>query len=430
MSTTQKYFTYKVFKKASYLWNDTLVWDSTKWDGEKNDLLVGVWRNDVINDPQYRTLINGSDGEMVIRLARPYDDFGEGIDVVLNNTVEVWCYDKESPNGQLMYRGFISGYIPTLQDESEYVDVRIKGFGITLANSILKDVSGNTTITYTSQDPSTIFKDILDKFIDNENGKLGYTVASVENTATTVSYTFNTNTYREALDKCIELSPSGWYWRIEPSGILSFKPKSTSVTHQFNSKKDIKSLSPEKNIEDFYNEVYFIGGDTGSGDNLYVRKRNVVSQDNYGIKILKFTDNRVTSQATAETIIDRILDEKSTPARRTVVEVVDSNGTGDNGYDLESLKVGETVIVGELTAKIPTPNNWNQFVWDSDVWDNIIQADSSEIMQITSISYSPDLVSIEATTRIPEISQRVEQVDKKLEGSVFVNNPATPTLIN
>ena len=425
----KKTYIYKVFTSSDTKW-DEFSWDAEVWDGTAGDEVAAIWKKEVISDPTFRTTINGSDGEMVVTLARPFDNFGENEDVKLDNTVEVVCYDREAPEGTVVFRGYIIGYIPVIENENEFVEVRVRGFGSRLSDRILRDSDGNTTITYTDVDPSTIFKDIIDKFIMNEDGELGYDLTDVDSAGVTVSYTFNTNTYREALDTVIALSPAGYYFRVEPNGKVAYKAKSNEVIHSFNVKKEVRVLRPEKNIEDFFNEVYFIGGDTGGGENLFRRSVRATSIDQYGRKVRKIVDGRTTTAATADSIASRFLDEKDTVARRTQVTVVDSNGRigSTSGFDIESIKIGETIQVSQLTAAIPTPTRWDQFEWDSDVWNDVIQADPEDIMQITSIVYRPDEVEIEATTRIPEIAKRIEDVDRKFESTVLNSNPSAPTL--
>lgn len=423
MATTKKTFTYKVLAPDEPKWDDVL-WDFDKWSGSIKKI-VAIWRNEVISDPSFRNVINGGDGEMVLRLARPFENFGEGVDITLNNIVECYVSDKEV-SGELLYRGFISSFTPSLIDEAQVLIVKIRGFGTTLSRHLLKNQAGNTTVQYLSVDPSTIFKDAIERFID-DGGDLGYSVGEIENTATVVSYTFNTNTYREVLDKIIELSPAGWFWRINPNGTIDFKIKSSNVQHQLSTQKDVSMLEPEKNMEDVVNEVFFIGGDTGGGENLFLKTSDATSIDNYSKRILKIVDGRVTLQATAQTISDKILSEKSQPERRTIARIIDSNGTGDNGYDIESIKVGDTIQFSELTGAIPTPTLWDYDIWDTDVWDNTKVSDPRDIMQIVSLTYSPDFLEVEATTRLPEISKRIEDINRNFESTTFSNNPSSPT---
>jgi hypothetical protein len=48
-------------------------------------------------------------------------------------------------------------------------------------------------------------------------------------------------------------------------------------------------------------------------------------------------------------------------------------------------------------------------------------------MQITSLTYNPDYVEVEATTRLPEISKRIEDIKRNLDRNNYLLNPNAPT---
>lgn len=405
LSVSRKYFYYKVYTGT---------------------LLRAIWRNEVLSEPSYRQSINGAEGEMVIRLARDFASYGEGEDILLNNTVKVYAVDREAPSGTLLFNGFIFSYAPTIEGDSEYLEVVIRGQGSTLSDRILRDDSGNTTLTYNSYDPATILKDVINKFITLEAGQVGFTADSIELTGTTVSYTFNTNTYREAIDKIVELCPKGWYWTIDASGIIHLKAKPSTITHSFSVNKEVTYLKPERTLEDLTNEVYFVGADNGS-NNLFRKKANNQSVTAYGRKVDKVIDGRVTLSATATFIIDKILEEKSEPQRKTVIKIIDSNGSRDKGYNLESIKVGDVIQVYQITAGGLEPTVWDSFFWDVDVWDGSLSSALTDAMQIVSLEYNPDYVTIEATSRLPEVAKRIEDINRNLESTVFQYNPSAPS---
>jgi len=421
----KKNYIYKVYAKSTFEW-DSFKWDIGKWSTGLEKGLIAIWRNDVISEPTFQSTINSGDAEMVIRLARPFDNFGENLDVELNNKVECIIYDKEEPNGKTLFSGFIAGYMPTLEDDNQYLDVRVKGYTATL-NRIMKDNSGNTTITYTNQDPSNILKDVINKF-QNDLGEIGYSGTNIQLTNTQVTYTFNTVTYKEALDKIIEFSPFGWFYRIDSTNKIYFQEKPIIINHQISTKKDVLYLQPERNIDDFANEIYFIGGETG-GSNLFLFTKDTTSIDDYGKQAEKVFDAGVTNTQTATKIIQRRLQEKANPTRRTIVRIADSNGStySDIGYDIESIKVGENISISELTGAIPNPTLWDNFVWEQNLWDNVRSAELSDLMQIVRITYNPDFLELEATTRLPEINRRIEDINLKVESNNLVGNPTIPT---
>lgn len=386
--------------------------------------LTAVWTKEVISEPRFRTVINGGPGEMNIELARPFDDFNEDVDVKVNNRVDCYVVDREQNNGQLLYSGYISGYRPLVDGPKESVIVTVFGYVAQLSKMILRDSSGNTTLAYNSQDPSNILKDVINKA--NALGcRLGYSASSVSLTGTVVSYTFNTNTIKECLDKVIELCPVGWYWRVDPDGYVYLQPRSTSADNTFTLGLDVEKLETFRRIEDIVNRVLFVG----AGDPpLFLKFENTGSQSSYGLAEIIKVDQRVSDSSTAATISNRIIDNQKDPEIRSRFVIIDSNGpTANRGYDIESVKVGETLVVKNLRTGTRTSSLWDQATWDTDLWDQSISLAAVDVIQILSIDYTPDSITIEASSRLPEIAKRVEDINRNLVASQTAENPTAPS---
>lgn len=402
VARTHKYYYYKVYDDGIY--NTT-------------------WSTDVISEPSFRTTINGGPGELTVELARSFDEFGEDDDVKLNNKVECYCIDKENPNGTLIYSGYISAYAPKVDKEKETVIVTILGFVAQLQRMILRDSDGNTTVAYNSYDPANILKDVVDKY-RALGGSLNYSAESVRNTNTTVSYTFNTNTIKECLDKIIELCPVGWFWRIDATGIIYLQERNAFADHRFKLGYDVERLETFRRIEDVINRVLFIG----AGDPPLFRKyENTGSQDAYGIYEVKKVDQRVSLVDTAQLISERLILAQKDPEIRSRFTIVDSNGPSGKGYDIESVQVGETLLIKNLKAGVKTITLWDVAIWDVDVWDQTLTTSAADVIQILSVQYTPDSINIEASSRLPQIAKRVEDINRNLENSQTANNPVAPS---
>lgn len=387
-------------------------------------LFIKIWSDEIISLPKFKSLINAGSGELTIELTRKFDDFGEGVDVKLNNRVEVYIIDRDNPDGLLLFQGFISGYKPIVSHGEELVEVTIWGFNNELARMILRDTAGNTTIAYNSYDPSAIMKDVIDKY-RAIGGTLSYSSDSIDLTNTLASYTFNTNTIQECFDKIIELCPVGWYFRIEANGTVHLHPKKDTADHTFNLGLQVKSLGTFRRIEDIVNRVLFIGGGNPA---LFRKYENTGSQNSYGLHEIKKVDQRVTTIATAGIMSNRIIDSKKDPEIRSIFKIIDNNGDNDDeGYDIESIKVGQTLQVKNLKESVKTTTLWDIGVWDVDVWDQTITATAADILQIVSVQYKPDFAIVEASSRLPQISKRIEDISRNLEVTQAVNNPSAPS---
>jgi hypothetical protein len=236
------------------------------------------------------------------------------------------------------------------------------------------------------------------------------------------------NTLLEGIKKCVELAPENWYWYIDyGTNNVHFHLKNTEPDHTFALEKDIIDAKFEKRIEEVVNTVYFTGGDTGGGENLFKKYVNTESVEKYGIKSLKYSDQRVTVEATADNIANNILANRSEPELRVVLEILDSNNNQDMGYDIESIKVGDVVAVRNITTQVGL-STWDVGRWDEAYYDFNIFNLSSLQMQVQRIEYNIGKSTVYASTIAVDVNKRIEDINRNLEAIQTQNNPATPTL--
>jgi hypothetical protein len=409
LSSQKKRYLYKVYDSSG---NYIKTWDDVVFSGNR--------------EPVFSSSINFGCGELTVRLARSSNIFGEGEDIDYMNEVRVLCFDGDAPQGVVVFSGFISKYNPAFEGKKEYIDVTILGFAYEFQQRMYAN-GMTTTLTHSSVSPQAIFKDILDKF-QVIGGKADYDGSSTDNPGTTVSYTFNTSTVKEALDKVLELSPNGWYYRVDPAdNIVYYREKSSGADHTFIVGRDIISIFPEKSSEPIINEVWFTGGEVG-GTPLFRYSQASGSKTAYGTRARKINDDRVIDSDTADIMAASILDALSSPLVRTRVRIMDSNSRGQGqGYDIESIKVGQTAKILGYTKKGSTL--WDQAIWDSDSWDYDITNIAAVPQQIMRIQYTPNYVDIELSNRQPEISRRIEDIKRNMQNIQTKNNPSAATAV-
>lgn len=418
---TKKRFAYKIY-------NTTVNWDEAYWDLDHYDYNASQsWEGDVISEPTFRTTINSGAGECIVKLVRDFDSFGEDVDVILDRQVDIFVYDNEATNGQLLYRGFISGYAPILDNDKEYLEVTLVGYNAELSWKILQDSSGNTGLSYLSKDPSNIFRDIIDKYRE-QGGILTYDASSIQDTGTTVSYTFNLVTIKDALDKVLNLCPLKWYYYVDPNGKIYLKGPSGVIDHKLYVGKNITSMRPQKRSEDVRNEIYFVGGTPAGQDQLFRKYTRPASITSYGRRSDIIQDQRVTVNATADLISTRSLDYNESPIVRTELEVADNNGENQfKGYDIESIKVGQNITVNNLKSSARDITQWDIAEFDVDKWDYLTNFITADILQINSLTYSSNSIIIEAAARLPDVAKRIEDIERNLDSLALATIPVTPT---
>lgn len=386
-----------------------------------------VWGNEVVSEPSFRTSINSGPGELVVRLARRFDEFGEGDDLVLNRKIDVYVYDRDEPQGALLYQGFLSSYSPVLEGTKEYVEVVILGYSVEIGQRILKDGAGNTTLDYTSEDPSDIMKDVIDKYIA-DGGSLTYDATTIDDTSTTVSYRFANYTVKEALDKIIELTPYDWYWRIDPDGKIYLKQQSEDADHKIYIGKHVTYMKPERSIEDVRNVVYFVGGTPEGEAQLYRKYTRTASVSAWGTREIVLSDSRVTLTDTADTKAGRFLDAHESPDVRTVLRILDNNGQNSGiGYDIESIHPGDTISIENLKTSQKQTTLWGQAQWDNSNWDFEIDSISSDVLHVINVTYNPFLIEVEAARALPVVAKRIEDIDRNVNDLQTTDLPVAPT---
>ena len=375
---------------------------------------ITTWDKEVVSDFTISEELNSGGSTVNIELARVADDFGEGADVNYRNKVEIYAIDKEEPNGLLVFTGYINSFKADYKDDT--VSVTIYSYGAELSSTVMEDGSGNTTIAYNSYDPSDIIKEILDDYA----GEITYDGSSIDDTSTTVSYTFNTNTVKEGLDKALELAPEGWYYYIDQAtNLLHFHELATTPDHTFAIGRDIKDLSIEKNMSKVINTVYFSGGGSPV---LYKKYTIPASITTYGIRGYRYKDGRVTLTATADIIATRIL--QGSPEILVTLTVVDSN-LNQLGYDIESIKLGETVKIG--SSGIGPSSAYDTATYDTSPFDYDLSNLSSIVFQVTSRQYTGDALSLSLSTTPPDITKRIQDIYRNLKGIENENNPTAPS---
>lgn len=392
MVATRKEYLYKIFSVSG-----------------TTSTFLGTW-NDVIGFPRFEVNINAGLGEMTVDLARSWDAIGEGGDVKQGNLVKVYVADRDTghDDAKLLASGYISGYTPNVQaGQEEKCTVTVLGNSVRLNDALLTS-SGNTLVTFYSTDPTSILSTIMGLYNTTVSGAISF-ATNFDNTGTQVSYAFDMVTYKQALDKILELSPQRWYYTIDPNDTIQFHPRRWSADHTLVIGQHINSIQPFKNIEDVRNVVWVVG------DGIKSMYRNATSIILYGEKVYVLQDRRLSVQASLDIVGNSYLLAHASPETRTTLTVVDSNGDDSGrGYDIDSFQVGQMVSIVHPNVKFER-TLWDESRWDESKWDAPVESVLSTPMQIMRISYAGDNVTLELSTRAPEISKRLEDINRNLQ---------------
>lgn len=388
-----------------------------------------TWNTEVMSEPTFNQYINTGPSELKVQLAREFSNFGEGSDVLFDNKVDVYVHDRDTTaiSNKKIYSGYISAYEPKINGSKESISITLLPNSSRLGFDILTASGGITTqVNFDSVDPSDIAKKILDNFTTTASGIVDYTDSSIDNTNTTVSYDFNAINYRNALDKVLQLTPENWYWRVDADNTYYLKQKNEDPDHTLTIQKEIRDIEIFKNSERIVNVVLFTGGELSDGSTLYKEYRNTSSLNAYGRRVRQVQDGRVTKESTAETISEKIINDNGIPDVRVRVTVTDNNKDRTFGYDIESFDVGETVKIID-PSQTTIESLWDQVDWDDTFWDFAQQYIFSEPLQIVSLSYSPDQAILELSSRNPEVTKRIQDIDRNLNNYITKDIEGAPS---
>lgn len=306
-------------------------------------------------DPTFTLNLNSGLGPATFDLAIPFDQSNGLIEI--GNEIQVWVTDRDAPMGVKVYSGFINEYKPSATGTGESIEVVAYGYVARLGYSLLRS-SNVFSISYSADDPSDIFMDLIDKYragVLEERGN--YSGDSVDVVGTTVSTEFNAAHYKDALDVVQRLAGADYYWYWDADNLISFRQYPTTFTHLLTFGKEIVSLELNATASQMVNNILFWNGLESSDPNyIYELYRDATSEADYWHRMEVVVDGRYTVQSSAETEMTSRIDRLKDPVRSLVVRVRDNNYSTD-GYDIESIEPGHTIRVLNLGFDSPLPDN-------------------------------------------------------------------------
>lgn len=287
------------------------------------------------------------------------------------------------PNGRRVYSGYIAEYELTYGDQAG-VKVTVVPHA-TRQNHYIFMSGSNTTVPYSSADPVQMARDATDN-AQTQGSIITYTPASMPLSGTVSSYDFKLQTAKEVVDKSIELLPDGYYSFVDPGANLQYLlQKGTTADHTFYYGKHITELKIRRSGTNLVNKVYYMGGDPGSGVNLYKYYEDTTSQANYGPGLLRLSDSRVTLATSAQALSQRQINEFKDPKYRSTVTITDAV------YDIESVQLGDMVAF----------KNFGSFV-------------DALLLQVVQVNRSSHKVALDLDMLPPMGAKRLEEVKRNI----------------
>ncbi|WP_156666083.1 hypothetical protein [Rhodococcus sp. HS-D2] len=300
-----------------------------------------------------------------------------------------------APMGRRVFSGKIIDY-EAAYGETVGVTVTLESHGLGLATDDFVRSGNATTVIFPVQPIESILKDVL----DTNPGKMTWSNDSIDATGLSITQKFQLNTKLEAVKSLYNQSPDGWYWYGNVADNLVYlKEPATTPHHVFTKRKDIKVINPKQSIENLINVVHVIGGETSSGGpQLYKEYIDLTSVAQWGRKVHRITDRRITLEATAQRYAQKVMSLYSQPIYTTTLEV--SSGA----YDIETIQLGQMVGF----------RNFGNFI------DGLV-------LQIVSLSYTPRKVTVQLGGVLDSQQRIVADIQETLLNEQFEKIPTSPS---
>ena len=353
-----------------------------------------IWKNAKFE--RFTKTLNGGLGPCIIELGEKFDYTGS--DLALNNEVRIIINDKDTgESGRIIYSGYISRYVPWINGHREGITVTLLGYYTKLAQDILKEGT-TTTKDYANNatDVGEVFRWVMKRYrAETSNPKLLYDKTTIKNTQTTIEYKFEMLTYREAIDKLLELAPAHWFWYVDAQNNVHFRSKPSTTTHRFIFGRHFTKVRVERSMEKIKNAVLFFAHEWDGVNTLYKLYTDAGSVKDYGRRVLKVRDDRIETTTDADKMAQGFIAEHKDPDVKVIAEILDNNESASFGYDIESISPGDTCTFAGFNESL------------ADIF--------KENMLITEVDYELDKAIITIEPYKAGIVNRTEYISRRID---------------
>lgn len=366
---------------------------------------LDVWRDAPLLSG-FKETINSATTPLKVQLPRSFDNYDQpGVSgsrgtVAQGNLVQYYLLGGNLPNiGQLRFQGIIDSIDPQISESGEEsVTVTITPYSSALGDHGIATTqsfgTANTPATYV--DPITMFNYW---FITTDSGT-GLTYANPlsldpGNPATSgrvLQYTFQAQSLLSILNTLLLMLPANWFFRCNPDNTVTLNVPPVMAQHTFVVGQHVTNPQYSLDYTQLRNDIYI------SGNNPATINSRVTGSDItlFGQRLYTKNDNRIVDTNTAQIIAQGLLNLYDRPLVRTKFRVPDYRGGSYPyvGYDIETIKVGDSIQLIDPSSSARGSSLWGSAVWGTDKWGSTNGAIGA-VSQIVSLSYNWDSIDLE-----------------------------------
>lgn len=388
---------------------------------DPNMNFIDVWRDAPLL-AGFKETINAGTTPIQVELPRAFDNFdlvgsvGSRGTVGQGNIVQYWLFGPGLPStGLLRYQGIIDRFDVQIKESGEETLV----VTIVPFSSVLGDHGVTSAVTFGTFNQSSTYVDVLNMFsywfttTDSVTGHpytypLTYDAGNPSSSGVKAQYAFQAQNLLSIFQTVILMLPPNWFFRTNPGNTITVNASPTTPQHILNIGQNVTTPQYSQDWTQLKNVVYVTGATssptTPTNPNVTIPlvSATVKGSDiaTFGERIIFKNDSRIIDEFTAQQYALGLLNAADRSQYRTKIRVPDYRGDfyPSVGYDIESLKVGDTIQLLDVT-KAPSQSAaqaiWDVANWDQANWDQALQAALSPVVQITSIDYNFFYVDLE-----------------------------------
>jgi len=365
--------------------------------------------------PSFSMDLMGGVGALSLQLARTRVDFCSCTDLIMGNELRI----IEKNGGVQVYSGYINR-ASTGQDTAgkEYVRIECLGYVSEFQRRLVEDVDGDTGLQANSSDPADMMTDIIGLY----DGKI--TAGTITATGVVADCVWNGSTVMDAINSIMDRLPNTWFWFVDGNNHLNLKNTGTTPAHILTVGREIGQIDLVVSMDSIINDVRVAGGTPDGAEQVFGRYQNASSQSVFGKSQKIVSDGRVFDPVSLAYI--GASNMNPSPVGEAVFEVFD-NGENAKGYDIESIQLGDVVLVKD-PAQSASMALWDDANWDEAYFDTHPNDILGMPLVITRIEYAGDRVRVTASDTITKRGRDLETVKRNLDAFQNQSNPIGTTV--
>ncbi len=307
--------------------------------------------------------------------------------------VRIYWFNTLTKAFVLWYQGLIGNKIPSIQGNTEDIQISGHGYQVQLSNIYINNV------TYNSQEASVIVKSILDTYVTPYTD-ISYSASDIEAT----SFTFDTINFNTDVQSALQTIADTVGTRehgVDRNRKYIFKARSSSVGFRYIVGKNITNYSENQDFMQIVNQIIVQGAQTGG--TYYTNTYNsTASQAKYGILMEVLQNSSVTTNTVASQLATARFAEFNEVIRKATFDLI----------GVEAL-IESTTPVGLVNILVKQDKygekKFGEGLYSGNV-NFVVNRINYSLTNNNSLNISIDLEKMR-----PKISEKISQLEYQLE---------------